>query len=72
MMEPSGAQRDNRHALIAQRAYQLWNQRGCPWGTPERDWSEAVREVGEEAMESSADNPSTLPFSDIRMGPDEM
>jgi hypothetical protein len=32
---------NERHAL-AQLAYQLWQGRGCPEGSPEQDWSRAV------------------------------
>jgi DUF2934 family protein len=28
---------------IAKLAYALWQQRGCPYGTPEFDWFEAER-----------------------------
>lgn len=28
---------------IAQLAYQLWQQRGCPAGSPEVDWEQAVQ-----------------------------
>lgn len=28
---------------IAQLAYQLWQERGCPAGSPEVDWEQAVR-----------------------------
>ncbi len=28
---------------IAQLAYQLWQERGCPDGSPEVDWERAVR-----------------------------
>lgn len=30
---------------IEQRAYQLWQERGEPWGTPETDWLKAEREL---------------------------
>ena len=29
---------------IALRAYQLWQERGCPIGSPEQDWLEAERQ----------------------------
>ena len=29
------------HQQIESRAYQLWQKRGRPWGTPETDWLEA-------------------------------
>ena len=30
---------------IAQRAYQLWEERGCPYGCPEEDWFRAENEL---------------------------
>lgn len=30
---------------IAQLAYTLWQQRGCPIGSPEIDWLEAEQQV---------------------------
>jgi len=36
-----------RHTLIAERAYQLWLDRGCPDGSAERDWLDAEEEIGE-------------------------
>lgn len=33
------------HADIAALAYQLWEDRGCPYGSPEEDWHHAVREL---------------------------
>ena len=30
---------------IAQRAYECWNDRGCPGGSPEEDWYRAEREI---------------------------
>ncbi len=31
------------HEEIALLAYQLWQQRGCPQGSPETDWESALR-----------------------------
>ena len=31
---------------IANLAYALWQQRGCPEGSPEQDWFEAEKLVG--------------------------
>ncbi|MBV8812390.1 MAG: DUF2934 domain-containing protein [Acidobacteriaceae bacterium] len=33
------------HENIAQRAYFLWQQRGCPEGESEKDWFEAERQL---------------------------
>jgi hypothetical protein len=30
---------------IAVHAYELWQNRGCPEGSPERDWFQAVEEM---------------------------
>jgi Protein of unknown function (DUF2934) len=30
---------------IAQRAFECWQERGCPHGSPEVDWNEAVRKL---------------------------
>jgi hypothetical protein len=32
---------------IANLAYAIWQQRGCPEGSAEQDWDEAEREVRE-------------------------
>ena len=32
-------------SAIRIRAFELWNERGCPLGSPERDWLQAEREV---------------------------
>ncbi len=33
------------HDQIAQLAYQLWQQRGCPIGSPEEDWYRAQQQL---------------------------
>ena|SRR5215469_5996633 len=33
------------HAEIAALAYTLWEERGCPEGSPEDDWSKAVAQL---------------------------
>ena len=33
------------HEEIEQRAYQHWEQRGRPWGTPEEDWFKAEQDL---------------------------
>ena len=35
----------NSTSDIAALAYELWEQRGCPEGSPEQDWYEAERKV---------------------------
>jgi len=36
---------EDRHELVAKLAYQLWEQRGRPFGSPEVDWFAAERAV---------------------------
>jgi hypothetical protein len=38
---------------IAKLAYVLWQQRGCPYGTPEFDWFEAERKLHESSEQLS-------------------
>jgi hypothetical protein len=38
------------HEDIASLAFQLWQARGCPEGSPEVDWSEAVKELRTRAL----------------------
>jgi hypothetical protein len=33
------------HEECSQRAYSLWQQRGCPEGSAERDWLEAEEQL---------------------------
>ena len=33
------------HTEIAARAYELWQARGCPEGSPEEDWFHAAEEL---------------------------
>jgi hypothetical protein len=36
---------EDRHEFVAKLAYQLWEERGRPFGSPELDWSAAERAV---------------------------
>lgn len=36
---------DARHDEIARRAYELWEQSGCPAGSAEADWLAAERQL---------------------------
>jgi Protein of unknown function (DUF2934) len=38
---------------IAKLAYALWQQRGCPYGSPEFDWLEAERKLRESSEQVS-------------------
>jgi len=43
------------HEAIALRAYNLWEDRGCPIGSPEDDWFRAEREIiGQEGQPTKA------------------
>lgn len=55
--------------VIARRAYVLWELRGRPFGSPQTDWQEAIRELRSEM--SIADDRSEPPFSAYHMEPDE-
>ena len=39
---------------IRRRAHERWLERGCPTGSPERDWLEAERELRAEATPAEA------------------
>jgi hypothetical protein len=53
--------------LTAARAYQLWEKRGRPHGTPETDWQEAERLISLELSSLSSGWPSI----GFRTGPNE-
>jgi hypothetical protein len=36
---------EDRHEFVAKLAYQLWEERGHPFGSPEVDWFQAERAV---------------------------
>lgn len=44
----------NRHDEIELRAYQLWQERGSPIGTPEEDWLRAEEEIFQENEQPAA------------------
>jgi Protein of unknown function (DUF2934) len=50
---------ENRHELVQKLAYQLWEKRGCPLGSPKVDWFEAEKAVR-----------AYLLASGIELGPD--
>ncbi len=57
---------DAERKQIEKLAYQLWEGRGRPLGSPDDDWFRAKREFIE-----SSDSPLRLPFSSLTMGPVE-
>ena len=42
-----------RHDRIQLGAYYLWQQRGCPFGTPEQDWFRAEEQLRRQMGQSS-------------------
>ena len=55
-----------QHQQIEELAYRLWEERGKPLGSPDRDWFRAEQEVLE-----GFDSPSRVPFSSMVTGPVE-
>ena len=51
-------------AQIEKLAYRFWEERGCPLGSPEKDWLKAEREFDRELTGP----PERLPFSSFSMG----
>jgi DUF2934 family protein len=49
------------HELIAQRAYHIWQSRGCPAGTELQDWLQAKSEVAAEIRRARRSHPAEYP-----------
>ena len=49
-------QRKPSHDEIELRAYQFWEGRGRPWGSPEEDWFRAENELSNSGVESGISN----------------
>ncbi len=49
---------EDRHEFVAKLAYQLWEARGRPFGSPEVDWFAAERAVYSSLVESGLVTPS--------------
>src|SRR5260370_33761337 len=45
---------ESRHEFVARLAYQLWERRGMPLGSPEVDWLAAERALYESLVASGA------------------
>jgi hypothetical protein len=61
-------------AQVEKLAYQLWEERGRPSGSPEEDWFRAEAELRHHfgpSFPDPWDPPAALPFSSISMGPVE-
>ncbi len=44
------------HERIELRAYQFWEERGHPWGSPDADWFKAEMELSNAAAEGGISN----------------
>jgi len=55
------------HQVIKELAYEYWEQRGRPVGSPEVDWYKAEQRM----KSSSLASPVGPPFSAFSMGPSE-
>lgn len=55
---------DGYSADIEQLAYQFWEERGRPLGSPDEDWFKAEREFRRELIGT----PERLPFSLLSLG----
>jgi len=54
---------------IEQLAYQFWEERGCPEGSPDEDWYRAKRILLQQSQVlSNLLNRSQMPFAAVKMG----
>jgi LmbE family N-acetylglucosaminyl deacetylase len=58
------------HRSIGELAYRLWQARGCPQGTAEKDWLDAERQLAQSPGSQLPDEASRLPDETSR-APDE-
>jgi len=56
---------ESRHEFVAKRAYQHWEARGMPLGSPEVDWFAAERALYESLVASGFVSPSASNQQDI-------
>jgi hypothetical protein len=56
-----------RHELMKKLAYEYWERRGRPLGSPEIDWSAAERTIDPYLLASGQESPPL----EIRLEPDE-
>lgn len=52
---------DVPEGAVAERAYRLWQQRGCPVGDAEQDWFTALAELAEERHAAVVPEPGGSP-----------
>jgi hypothetical protein len=57
------------HEITAKLAYQLWEQRGRPFGSPEVDWFAAEKSLGASPPDPGLELP--LPLYGITLEPNE-
>ena len=68
---------DAQHEQIEKLAYQLWEERGRPLGSPADDWFRDPHGrfhadfPAEQEFIQSSDSPSRLPFSSLTLEPVE-
>jgi len=56
----------SRHDFVAKLAYQHWERRGMPLGSPELDWFAAERALYESLVEAGLVSPSASNQQDIQ------
>lgn len=57
---------ESRHEFVARLAYQHWERRGMPLGSPEIDWFAAERAVYESLIASGLVSPSASNQQDMQ------
>ena len=57
------------HEITAKLAYQFWEQRGRPFGSPELDWFAAEKTLGASQRDPGLELP--LPLYGITLEPNE-
>jgi Protein of unknown function (DUF2934) len=56
---------EDRHEFVAKLAYQLWEIRGHPFGSPEVDWFAAERAVYDALLASGLVSSSTNDYQNL-------
>jgi hypothetical protein len=57
---------EGRHEFVAKLAYQYWEARGRPFGSPEVDWFAAERTLYESLVASGLVSPSVQNGQDMK------